>query len=186
MDLVIRLLINLIVAIIIIRFIYHRYSETSKHMFTYFMISTVVFLLCYSLKQNELDIGLAIGLFAVFGIIRYRTFTIQIKETTYLFVVIGISIINALSNDKVESLDLILSNAFVIVMLLVIENTYKKKTKLISQEITYPYSELFHHNKREELKQTIEKELNCHIEKIEIQKIDMIANSVKLIYYFKA
>ena len=80
MDLAIRLLINLIVAIIIIRFIYHRYSETSKYMFTYFMISTVVFLLCYSLKQNELDIGLAIGLFAVFGIIRYRTHTIQIKE----------------------------------------------------------------------------------------------------------
>jgi len=185
MALAIRLLINLIVAIIIIRFIYHRYSETSKYMFTYFMISTVVFLLCYSLKQNELDIGLAIGLFAVFGIIRYRTHTIQIKEMTYLFVVIGVAIINALSNDKVSSLEMILSNAFVILMLFVIENTYKKKTKLLPQEITLAYSDLFQHDKKQLLKETLEKEFNCHIEKIEIQKIDLISKTVKLTYYFK-
>lgn len=185
MDLALRLLINLIVAIIIIRFIYHRYSETSRYMFTYFMISTVVFLLCYSLKQNELDIGLAIGLFAVFGIIRYRTFTIQIKEMTYLFVVIGTAIINALSNDKIDSYNTLLSNAFIIIMLLVIENTYKKKTKLLYQEIVYPYSDLFQHHKRQELTQTLENEFNCQIEKVEVQKIDLITNTVKLTYHYK-
>ncbi len=185
MDLAIRLLINLFVAIIIIRFIYYRYSENSKHMFTYFMISTVVFLLCYSLKQNELDIGLAIGLFAVFGIIRYRTFTIEIKEMTYLFVVIGIAIINALSNEKVSSLEMILSNAFVILMLFVIENTYKNKTKLLPQEVTLPYSDLFQHHKKLELIQTLENEFNCHIEKVKVQKVDLVNKTVKLTYYFK-
>src|SRR5210317_2423469 len=109
-DLIERFLLNFIFTAIIIRFIYYKYAQNKAYMFTYFMISTVVFLLCYSLKQNELDIGLAIGLFAVFGIIRYRTHTIQIKEMTYLFVVIGVAIINALSNDKVSSLEMILSN----------------------------------------------------------------------------
>lgn len=186
MDLALRLLVNLIVAIIIIRFIYHRYSEDSKYMFTYFMISTVVFLLCYSLKQNELDIGLAIGLFAVFGIIRYRTHTIQIKEMTYLFVVIGIAIINALSNDQLGSFGILLSNAFVIIMLLIIEKTYKKKIKSFPQELIYPFSELFQHDKRSELTQLLEEQFNCQIERIDIQKIDLNSNTVKLIYYYKA
>jgi hypothetical protein len=77
-ELLERFVLNFVFTAVIIRFIYYKYAQNKAYMFTYFMISTVVFLLCYSLKRNELDIGLALGLFAVFGIIRYRTDTIDI------------------------------------------------------------------------------------------------------------
>ena len=86
-----RFLLNLVFTSIIIRFLYYRVSRRKDYLFTYYMISIIVFFLCFTLKKYELDLGMALGLFAIFGIIRYRTNPIPIKEMTYLFVVIGVS-----------------------------------------------------------------------------------------------
>ena len=92
--------INISFLTIIIRFLYFRKSRRADYMFTYYMISIIVFFLCFTLKKYEMGIGMALGLFAIFGIIRYRTATIEIKEMTYLFVVIGVSVINSLALEK--------------------------------------------------------------------------------------
>jgi len=124
-ELLERFVLNFVFTAVIIRFIYYKYAQNKAYMFTYFMISTVVFLLCYSLKRNELDIGLALGLFAVFGIIRYRTDTIDIKEMTYLFVIIGVAVINALSSDAVGLGEILFGNVAVVLMLLILERVMK-------------------------------------------------------------
>lgn len=96
---------NLAVVLTIVRGIYYPLTKRKDHLFTLLLISMVVFLLCMLLSSVKLQMGFAMGLFAVFSIIRYRTDAIPIKEMTYLFVVIGVSVINALSNKKISYLE---------------------------------------------------------------------------------
>ena len=90
-------------------FIISRQVILKRFSFTFMMISLIVFFLCYTLKNFDLNLGMALGLFAIFGIIRYRTLPLQTEEMTYLFVTIGVAVINALSEDflSVNELSLI-------------------------------------------------------------------------------
>ena len=83
--------------LIIVRYIYYPITKNKDYLFTYFLISLTVFLLCILLDSVKIELAFALGLFAIFGIIRYRTDPIPIKEMTYLFLVIGVSVVNALS-----------------------------------------------------------------------------------------
>ena len=89
---------NLTVVALIARGIYYPLTKNKDYLFTYLLISLTVFVLCVLLDDVKLQLGFALGLFAIFGIIRYRTDPIPIKEMTYLFLVIGISVVNALAN----------------------------------------------------------------------------------------
>ena len=94
--LLIRLGINLFFLTLLIRFLYYSKTKRKDYLFTYFLIGIITFFLCFGLMQMDIDTGMGLGLFAIFGIIRYRTDAIEIKEMTYLFLVIGVSVINAL------------------------------------------------------------------------------------------
>ncbi|MDP4801961.1 MAG: DUF4956 domain-containing protein [Flavobacteriaceae bacterium] len=183
-DLVERFFLNFVFTAVIIRFIYYKYAQNKAYMFTYFMISTVVFLLCYSLKRNELDIGLALGLFAVFGIIRYRTDTIDIKEMTYLFVIIGVAVINALSSDAVGLGEILFGNVAVVLMLLILERVMKAPLLLQQQEIIIPYSELVKPDHRSALITSLGAETGLDIKKVQIGKIDLLTQSVKVTLFY--
>jgi hypothetical protein len=191
-SLLFRLFINLFFTGIIIRAIYYRYSRDTDYMFTYFMISLVVFLLCYSLKKYELDLGLALGLFAVFGIIRYRTDTIHIKEMTYLFVIIGVSIINALANETSGLLEILVSNSVVVTMLFLLERIMKNLNSHLSntpkewrcQELVMPLSDKIKPENTEALKKELELLMGVSVKKIIIEKIDLITKSFKIKVYF--
>ena len=82
--------------------------------FSFLMISLIVFFLCFTLKNFDLNLGMALGLFAIFGIIRYRTQPLQTEEMTYLFVTIGMAVINALSEEFLSVAELIIINLTVI------------------------------------------------------------------------
>lgn len=93
LELIARFAFNLLALIILVRYIYYSTARKKNYLFTYMLIGITVFSLSYLLENVNLQLGFALGLFAVFGIIRYRTDSIPIKEMTYLFVVIAISII---------------------------------------------------------------------------------------------
>ena len=101
-ELLFRMIFNLLIVSYIVRYLYFNSTKNKDYLFTYLMISLTVFLLCFLLENVKLQLGFALGLFAIFGIIRYRTDPIPIKEMTYLFIVIGISIMNALANKKIS------------------------------------------------------------------------------------
>ena len=94
LELLFRFVLNLGVILILVRWLYYSKARRKDYLFTYILISSLVFLLCYLLESVSLQIGFALGLFAIFGIIRYRTNAIPIKEMTYLFLIIGISLLN--------------------------------------------------------------------------------------------
>jgi hypothetical protein len=114
LRLIIKGVFNLAVVLLIVRYIYYPITKNKDYLFTYLLISLTVFLLCFLLDNVKLQLGFALGLFAIFGIIRYRTDPIPIKEMTYLFLVIGISVVNALANKKISYAELVFANLLIV------------------------------------------------------------------------
>jgi hypothetical protein len=185
LKLLMRLAFNSVVLFVLIRFLYYPNTKRRDYMFTFLVIGTIIFLMCFLLENVKLQIGMALGLFAVFGILRYRTVQISIKEMTYLFMVIGVSVINALSGKKISYVDLIFANTVIIAISWISEVALFRKP-LQMQTITYDKIELIKEDKRAELTADLEKRLGYKIRKIEIERISFLKDTAKLkIYYFE-
>ena len=104
MELILRFVLNMVVVVAIIRFFYYPKSRRRDYFFTFTLISISIFLMIFLLGSVKLKIGFALGLFAIFGIIRYRTESMPVREMTYLFVIIAISVINALLSIEMKPL----------------------------------------------------------------------------------
>lgn len=125
-DLILILSLNIFVVFFISKFIYLKFNNKSKKslnefFFTYNSAGLITFLLCFLLSNVKLDLGFALGLFAIFAILRFRTETIKVKEMTYFFVVIGVSAINALSNNNASIMELVIANGSIILLLISLE-----------------------------------------------------------------
>ena len=132
-DLITILLLNVFVVFFISKFIYLKYNNKGKKslnefFFTYNSAGLITFLLCFLLSNVKLDLGFALGLFAIFAILRFRTETIKVKEMTYFFVVIGVSAINALSNNNASILELAIANGSIMIILLLLEYTISRSS----------------------------------------------------------
>lgn len=176
--------INLFFLTIIIKSLYYKRAERKDYVFTYYMISIIIFFLCFTLKKYELDIGMALGLFAIFGIIRYRTEQMEIKEMTYLFVVIGISVINSLANKNMSYAEIAGANIAVVVAIYVIERVWALK-HTSSKQIIYENIENIKPANYELLKSDLEKRTGLTINQIKIGNIDFMKDTAILtIYYY--
>lgn len=179
-----RFLINIIFLTIIVRFLYYPRTRSKDYLFTYYMISIIVFFLCFTLKKYELDIGMALGLFAIFGIIRYRTDPIAIKEMTYLFVVIGISVINSLANRKMSYAEIFGANLIVVFAITVIERYWLLKNE-VSKEIVYEKIENITPENRQLLKEDLEKRTGITINRLKVGNVDFLKDvAIVTIYYY--
>ena len=187
----IRLAINLLVLFVIVRLLYYPKTLRKDYLFTYFLIGIITFFLCFGLKKLDIDTGMGLGLFAIFGIIRYRTDAIEIKEMTYLFLVIGLSVVNAMLSTEVEKdiyqinlLELGVINLSVIGVLYVLEYLWlmKHETRKI---INYDRVDLIKAENHEALKQDLEERTGLVINRFEIGKIDFLNDTCLIrIYYY--
>jgi len=181
-ELVVRFLLNLLVIFIAVNYIYSKNSNRKDFYFSYFAISMTIFVLCYLLESVKLELGFALGLFAIFGIIRYRTDPIPIKEMTYLFVIIGISVINALSNKKVSHTELLFTNAVILSTMWILEKILHLKQE-ICLIINYENIENINIDKKAELYADIQKRTGIEVKRIEIQEINYLRDVAKLRVY---
>ena len=179
-----RYLINFVFSFVLIRGIYYSTSKRKDYLFTYFMISTVVFLICFTLKKFELGLGMALGLFAIFGILRYRTDTIPIKEMTYLFVVIGMAVINALANKKMSFAEILLANTLLISIGYILEKVWLLKHET-RKNILYDRVEYIKPSEYDHLKSDLEERTGLVINRVEVGKIDLLRDTanVRIFYY---
>lgn len=182
-ELFIRLAFNLLVSFIVVQYMYARNSRRKDFYFSFLAVGTIVFLLSFLLNSVKLELGFALGLFAIFGIIRYRTDAIPIKEMTYLFVVIGISVINALANKKVSYTELIFTNAAIVVGLYILE-----KRLMLKQEgsirMIYEKIENIHADKKDILLDDLRARTGIDIKRYEITKIDFLKDIADITLYF--
>ena len=183
LDLIIRSIFNLGVVLYIVRVLYYTTTPRKDYLFTYILISQVIFFILFLLENVNVDMGFALGLFAIFGIIRYRTRQIPIREMTYLFLVIGITVINSLANRKVSYAELVLTNVAVLVLTYVLERIFllKHETK---REIVYENVELIKPQHRAALVTDLEQRTGLKINRVEIGRVDYLRDSVRVNIFF--
>lgn len=184
-ELVFRFIITLVVVTIIVRYIYFKQTQRKDYLFTYYLIGIIVFFLCFILQKNSIDMGFALGLFAIFGIIRYRTDSIAIKEMTYLFLVIGISVINALAGEDISYVELGFANLTVIGTAYGLERIWFQRIEE-SKIITYEKIDLIKPENKAELLTDLEARTGLKIHRFEIENINFLRDTASIkIYYYK-
>jgi hypothetical protein len=185
LEFVLRFLLNITVIMILVRWLYYSKTRRKDYLFTYILISSIVFLLCFLLESVKLQIGFALGMFAIFGIIRYRTDALPIKEMTYLFLVIGVSVINALTNTETSLIDLLFSNFVIIFITYGLEKLWLIKHES-SKLIIYEKMNLLKEENYDELLRDLQERTGIRkINRVDIGKINFLRDICELtIYYY--
>lgn len=180
----VRLLINFLSLFILVRYIYYPYNGGRRYYFSYFLIGLMVFFISSFLELVNFEMGFALGLFAIFSIIRYRTPSVEIKDMTYLFLVIGIAIINALVEFFVLWRGIIVTN-FIILMTTYLMERYQPGKKVAKKQLTFNPSHMSVVVEDNKLKEEIEAYLNKPLLKIEVDKMNAAKNEVVVqIFYY--
>lgn len=167
------------------RVIYYVNNGKREYLFTYFMLAAIIFLVCILVSRVELGLGFAIGIFAIFGIIRYRTNPIPIREMTYIFLSAGIAAKNSLIPLDQPFYKILTTDLSLLLLAGLLEYfLFRAKTK--TKDLVYSNLELIHPEKRDLLYQDLQMKYGIKdIEKIKIGKIDEVKSSVRLLIYFR-
>lgn len=182
-TLALRFAFNLAATFAIVVLLYARISKRKEFYFSYFAISIAVFLLVFLLESVKIELGFALGLFAIFGIIRYRTDAIPPKEMTYLFIIIAVSVINALSKDYLGYIELTCVNLLLVIALWALEKILMLRRES-SLMIVYEKIENMHQDKEAEMIKDLEARSGVKIIRYQIDKIDYLRDIACITIYF--
>ena len=174
-----RLGLNLFFTVLTVRVVYYRLYRNRDYVFTYFLINLVTFTLAYILSNVRMELGFALGLFAVFGILRYRTEGILVRNLTYLFVVIGIALLNALTVGGITLSELLIANVAVVgtvALLEAVPSSGREESRLVR----YDRLDLLSPDATNDLILDLRKRTHLPVERIEIGDIDLLRDSVDI------
>ncbi len=185
-QLLFRFAINLIFCWIIVGLFYYRKSKRRDYYFTFMLFSITIFFMIYLMDNVKVQIGFALGLFAIFGMIRYRTESIPIREMTYLFITIGLSVINGLAMTASYT-ELFFTNIFIVLSVLFFECS-RNKNRIESKIILYEKIDLIKVGREEELKADLVERTGLDIVRLEVGHINFLKDTayVKVYYHPKA
>ena len=184
-SLLIRLVINFVMVGIIARFFYYPKSKRRDYLFIFIIMAMSIFLLVSLMEGSKMKTGAALGLFAIFGIIRYRTEAVPIREMTYLFMLVSTSVVNAMVVEMhwENILSLTLANLFFIFLAWMFESS-KIISDSCSKYIKYDNVNLVAPEKRKELIADLEKRTGLKILSIEVGTIDYLKDSVLIRIFY--
>ncbi len=182
----VRLFISLVVTWFIIFRLYYKKSKHREFCFTFMLISIAIFFIVFFMvfvledMKGKTSMGIGIGLFGIFSIMRYRTDAMPVREMTYLFVIIALALVNAIA-EGVPMFELILTNLIILAAVWIFETTLKTQP---TKYIQYDRMELIVPEKKDELKADLEKRLGVKIIKVEVGAIDFIRDMamVRIVY----
>jgi hypothetical protein len=181
-QLLFRLLMVVTFTAIVIRGAYSRRNHSTDHVFTYWLFSLVTFSICFLLRKVPMELGFALGLFAVFGVLRYRTESIAIKDLTYLFIVIGIALVNSLANKKITFVELLIVNV------VITGATYLLEGRGRGQEgsllLTYDRVDRLAPNQRQDLLAELSKRLDLPLTRLIVHEADMLKDTARISVFY--
>ena len=183
-GILLRFSINLVFIIFLIGFIYFRYTKKEKFLFTFFLIGIVVFFVSSIMRRVDIGLGLAFGLFAIFGILRFRTGNFSLKDMSYLFATIGISVVNSLGMMVLPLTGILAINAIIIISAFVLEKVLSINM-FMKHSIIYDKLDLLKPENQNKLYKDITSRTGRVILRISIQKIDYKRDIAELDIYFK-
>ncbi len=177
-EMLTRFILNIAAVGIVIHFFYYPKSQRRDYYFTFILMAVSIFMLIYLMDDAKMKVGAALGLFAVFGIIRYRTEQIAIRDMTYLFFIVALSVVNGMS-VKLSAVELLVSNGIFILTAAFAENHLLVK-RISYKYIRYDNIDLVNASRNEELIADLEKRTGLHITRVEIGSIDFLRDCALL------
>lgn len=184
----IRLFVCIVVNLVIVDRLYYKKSRRRDFYFTFMLISLAIFFLVFFMifvledMKAKTSIGIGIGLFGIFSIMRYRTDAMPVREMTYLFVIISLSVVNAIA-ASVSMAELLVTNLIVVAAIWLCEHRLKLEP---SKLVQYDRLELIKPDRREDLKADLEMRLGLKVRKVEVGAIDMLRDMAVLRVYYDA
>lgn len=182
--LLVRLAIELICTFVVVQGVYQRRYRSSDHVFTLWLFGIVTFSIAFLLKKVPMELGFALGLFAVFGVLRYRTESIGIKDLTYLFLVIGLALINALANKKISLAELMIVDTAIIAAVLLIDgpqrNDHEGRVRVVFDRV-----DLLGVHRRHELHAELARRLGFTPSHVVVHEIDLLRDIAQLSVHYR-
>lgn len=184
-ELLFKFGIDITVLFVLIRLIYYPIHRKKDYLFTYFLFNVLIFFLCVLLNSVKLSIGFAFGLFAIFGVLRYRTEQIGIKDMTYLFAVITIAVINSLASKKVSLSELLFTDAMILLVTYILERIWLTRHEAL-KELIYERIDLIKPANRALLYEDLHQRLGVKVSRVEIGRIDLLRDTAQLrVFYYE-
>lgn len=184
MSLALRFALDFVVVFIIIRYLYYPTHQRKDYLFTYFLFNILIFFLSFLLSGITISVGFAFGLFAVFGILRYRTEAVPIREMTYLFMVITVAVINSMIHQKIQLSEVLFANVVIILITFILERVWlvKHETRKL---VIYDKIHLIQPEMEAQLLEDLRLRTGLPVHRIEILRIDLLRDTVMInIFYF--
>jgi len=183
-GILLRFLINSIFLFILIRLIYYRYSQKEKFLFTFFLLGTVVFFITAMLKSVFIEFGMAVGLIAIFAVLRFRTRNFSLKDMSYIFATIGISVINSLKLVGFPVLGVIIFNLIIMATAIILEQ-FTLKHNTTNHSIVFGDLDLLKTAKKQKIIKELSTLTGREIVRFKITKIDYRQNEAEIDIFFK-
>lgn len=181
-EMSVRFVFNLLFVWIIVHFFYYPKGRRRDYYFTYLLLSVSIFMLIYLMDGSNLQIGAALGLFAVFGIIRYRTESVPIREMTYLFFLVALSVLNGTKAD-LSFVERVAANLLLVLTVWGSEN-YLLADRIGCKFVRYDNIDLIVPERYEELKADLEKRLGVKVVRVEVGAVDFLTDMTMLRVYY--
>jgi hypothetical protein len=183
LELLLRLALDITFTLLIARGVYERYYHRQEYVFTYVVLNLITFSLSYILNQSSMELGFALGLFAVFGILRYRTEPIRTRDLTYLFVVIGLGLLNALAEVSDGLGVLLLTNGAILTVTVLLEAS-PGHGRLLSKKVLYDKIDLLSPQATLQLKEDLRVRTGLPVERVVVEGIDLLRDTATLTIYY--
>ena len=183
LHLLMRFAFNLIVTWIIARYCYYVKSQRRDYVLTYMLFGAAMFLLIFLMESVSIQIGMTLGLFAIFGVIRYRTETVPIREMTYLFIFICVAVINGLALN-ISYVELIVANLLLLLLIWTVEGR-RLLRHTSAKLVIYEKINLITPDKREEMIADLEERLGHKVNKVEVGHVDFLRDVAFVKVYYE-
>ena len=184
LKLIFKFSINFLFMFVTVRYIFYRNNRDKDYLFTFYIFNIITFFICVLFRKTTMQMGFAFGLFAVFGIIRYRTETIPFKEMTYLFIVIGLAMINALSNKKISHVEVLFVDVMIVATTFGIEaiwfNNHERSKVIVLEKI-----DLIKPENEPALITDLRDRTGLDIFKVSVGKVDFLKDVAEVKIYYK-
>lgn len=182
LEFTLRLIINIVSIYAIARKIYFFRSGNRDYMFTMFIFNVVIFIICFILNSASLSVGFAFGIFAIFSILRYRTYTVPIRDMTYMFVSIALAVLNALATSGIALIHLILINVFIVLIVYFTDRSWISRDN--KKIILYEKIDLIKPENRGELLKDLKSRTGLDIYRVDIGKIDLLRDTALIRIFY--
>ena len=183
LHLLMRFAFNLIVTWIIARYCYYVKSQRRDYVLTYMLFGAAMFLLIFLMESVSIQIGMTLGLFAIFGVIRYRTETVPIREMTYLFIFICVAVINGLALN-ISYVELIVANLLLLLLIWTVEGR-RLLRHTSAKLVIYEKINLITPDKREEMIADLEERLGHKVNTVEVGHVDFLRDVAFVKVYYE-